>query len=89
MKLIYEPGDEITLRKLKDASDDLEDWGMDEGEFARFVLAAEKGHIMEVVSAETEEYYNLKDTVTGDYYDAISSYHFRPRVTDVINQLDL
>lgn len=89
MKLIFEPGDVVYLQKLKDYGDDLEDWGMDEGEFARFVLAYEKGHPMEVVHEECQGYYTITDTETGQRYEAISEYHLKPRVADVITQLDL
>jgi hypothetical protein len=87
MKIVFEPGDEITLRRI-DECDDLENWGLTQDEYDILLGCQEVGTIFDVVCEDTDDYYTIKSTCDGTVFEAISVYHLRMLNTSLV-ELDL
>lgn len=80
MKIVYENGDEVVLRRVEECSD-IEDWGLTQDEYdALLKLQAEK--VVFTVDCEaTDDYYDISGyDEAGELHEfsAVSSYHFVP-----------
>ncbi len=88
MKIKYEEGDYVKLRRV-DELPDPDDWGMEQEELDKLLEAQDDGHTFEVLFEATDDYYTIKDTTTGLDYHAISSWHFKPATNKVLTELGL
>lgn len=88
MKLKYEEGDHIKLRRVDEMSDP-DDWGMEQEELDALLEAQDDEHPFEILFEATDDYYTIKDLTTGREYEAISFYHFQPATKEVLTLLDV
>jgi hypothetical protein len=88
MKIVYEEGDHIKLRRV-DELPDPDDWGLEQEELDKLLEAQDDGHTFEVLFEATDDYYTIKNLTTGVTYEAVCVYHFVPAAKDVLTLLDI
>lgn len=88
MKLVYEEGDRMKLRRV-DEMPDPDDWGLEQDELDGLLAAQDAGHEFEILCEALEGYYDIKDLTTGLTYDAVCQYHFKSVTSAVLTELDI
>lgn len=87
MRVRYEIGDEVTLRRAR-PDDDLKDWGLVAEEFDNLLRHQQTQTVFTVVSEVSDDYYDITNGTTS--FPAISSWHFSPQfIGSVVSELDL
>ena len=90
MKLTYENGDLVQLRRVDELSDP-EDWGMTQDEYDSLLTAMKKRSVFEITCESSEGYFDIENVDTGEQFEAISDYNFKPNASrkSVLVELDM
>lgn len=86
MKIKYEEGDYVKLRRV-DEMPDPKDWGLEQEGLDKLLEAQDNGHTFEVLLEATDDYYTIKNLTTGVTYEAVSVYHCIPATKKCVDNV--
>ena len=86
MKVVYEEGDLVGLRRVQEL--DPSDWGMEQDEYDQLCQDQDDGIEFSIINEACDDYYNIIGE-NGHTYDAVSSYNFYPLSSTAVFELDL
>jgi len=76
MKIVYEEGDEVKLRRVEEYSDP-DDWGLTQEEYDALVQAQEDEVRFEITCEAADDYYDIIGE-DGTKVNAVSAYNLMP-----------
>lgn len=76
MKIVYEEGDEVKLRRVEEFTDP-DDWGLTQEEYDDLVSCQGDGVRFEIVCESSDDYYDIISE-EGMKVNAVSSYNLMP-----------